>query len=104
NRFAAAEGFTLSNGEETSLIAHRLGRAMATLLRVRENGFPRGEVIELVRDGFVPKRVVDIDELDQATRRAGIAGGTSDEMKSLVRNAAIEAYVAVLTEIESPAP
>jgi hypothetical protein len=104
NRFAAAEGFALSNGEETSLAAHRLGRAMATLLRLRENGFPRGEVIELVRDGFMPKRAVDIDDIDQATRRAGIAGGTSDELKGLARNAAIESYVAVLTEIESLAP
>ncbi len=104
NRFAAAEGFALSNGEETSLAAHRLGRAIATLLRLRENGFPRGEVIELVRDGFMPTRAVDIDDIDQATRRAGIAGGTSDELKGLARNAAIEAYVAVLTEIESLAP
>ncbi|HEX7679469.1 MAG TPA: PD-(D/E)XK nuclease family protein [Thermoanaerobaculia bacterium] len=104
NRFAAAEGFALSNGEETSLAAHRLGRAMATLLRLRENGFPRGEVIELVRDGFMPKRAVDIDDIDQATRRAGIAGGTSDELKGLARNAAIEAYVALLIEIESFAP
>ena len=104
NRFAAAEGFALSNGDETSLAAHRLGRAMATLLRLRENGFPRGEVIELVRDGFMPKRAVDIDDIDQATRRAGIAGGTSDELKGLARNAAIEAYVVVLAEIESLAP
>ena len=104
NRFAAAEGFTLSTGEETPLVAHRLGRAMATLLRLRENGFPRGEVIELVRDGFMPRRAVNIDEIDAATRRAGIAGGTSGELKALARNAAIEAYVDVLAEIESLAP
>jgi len=104
NRFAAAEGFALSTADETSLAAHRLGRAMATLLRLRENGFPRGEVIELVRDGFMPRRVIDIDDIDQATRRAGIAGGTSGELKGLARNAALEAYVAVLTEIESLAP
>jgi|GEM_PF-471393 len=104
NRFAAAEGFALSTGDETSLVAHRLGRAMATLLRLRENGFPRGEVIELVRDGFMPKRNLNIDEVDAATRRAGVAGGASSELKALARNAAIEAYVDVLAEIEALAP
>jgi RecB family exonuclease len=104
NRFAAAEGFALSTGEETPLVAHRLVRAMATLLRLRENGFPRGEVIELVRDGFMPKREINIDEIDAATRRAGVAGGTSSELKALARNAAIEAYVDVLGEIEALAP
>ena len=104
NRFAATEGFALSTGEETPLVAHRLGRGMATLLRLRENGFPRGEVIELLRDGFVPKRSIDIDEIDLATRRAGIAGGTSEELKPLTRNSAIAAYVAVVEELESVAP
>jgi RecB family exonuclease len=104
NRFAAAEGFAFSTGEETALVAHRLGRAMATLLRLRENGFPRGEVIELVRDGFLPRRSINIDEIDAATRRAGVAGGTSSELKALARNAAIEAYVDVLAEIEVLAP
>jgi len=104
NRFAAAEGFALSTSDETPLVAHRLGRATATLLRLRENGFPRGEVIELVRDGFLPKRTINIDEIDAATRRAGVAGGTSSELKALARNAAIEAYVDVLAEIETLAP
>jgi len=104
NRFAAAEGFALSTVEETPLVAHRLGRAMATLLRLRENGFPRGEVIELLRDGFEPKRPVNINEIDLATRRAGIAGGTSVELKPLARSASTDAYVAVLAEIETLAP
>jgi RecB family exonuclease len=104
NRFAAAEGFTLSTGEETPLVAHRLGRAIATLLHLREDGFPRGEVIELVRAGFEPKRPVIIDEVDLATRRAGIAGGTSEELQALARNSAIAAYLDVVEEIESLAP
>ncbi|HSY52223.1 MAG TPA: PD-(D/E)XK nuclease family protein, partial [Thermoanaerobaculia bacterium] len=104
NRFAAAEGFTLSTGEETPLAAHRLGRAITTLLRLREDGFPRGEVIELVRDGFEPKRPVNIDEIELATRRAGIAGGTSEELKALARNSAVAAYLAVVAEVESLAP
>src|SRR5438270_2298058 len=104
NRFAAAEGFALSTNDETPLVAHRLGRAIATLLRLRENGFPRGDVIELLRGGFNSKRSVNIDEIDMATRRFGIAGGTSEELKPIARHSAIDAYVAVLAEIEPLAP
>ncbi|HEV7571857.1 MAG TPA: hypothetical protein VGQ21_10205, partial [Thermoanaerobaculia bacterium] len=104
NRFAAAEGFAISTVDETPLVAHRLGRAIATLLRLRENGFPRGDVIELLRGGFVSKRALNIDEIDMATRRYGIAGGTSEELKPIARNAAVDAYVAVLAEIEPLAP
>ena len=104
NRFAAAEGFALSTNEETPLVAHRLGRAIATLLRLRENGFPRGDVIELLRGGFVSKRAFNIDEIDMATRRYGIAGGTREELKSISRNAAVDAYVAVLAELDPLAP
>jgi RecB family exonuclease len=104
NRFAAAEGFAISTTDDTPLVAHRLGRAIATLLRLRENGFPRGDVIELLRGGFISKRVFDIDEIDMATRRYGIAGGTSKELEPISRNAAVDAYVAVLAEIEPLAP
>ncbi|MGA8810604.1 MAG: PD-(D/E)XK nuclease family protein [Thermoanaerobaculia bacterium] len=104
NRFAAAEGFAISAADEMPLVAHRLGRAIATLLRLRENGFPRGDVIELLRGGFVSKRAINIDEIDMATRRYGIAGGTSKELEPISRNAAVDAYVAVLAEIEPLAP
>jgi len=104
NRFAAAEGFSLSTNDETPLVAHRLGRAIVTLLRLRENGFPRGDVIELLRGGFVSKRAFNIDEIDMATRRFGIAGGDVEELKSISRNAAVDAYVAVLAEVEALAP
>src|SRR4051794_30667375 len=104
NRFAAAEGFAISTTDDTPLVAHRLGRAIATLLRLRENGFPRGDVIELLRGGFISKRAFDIDEIDMATRRYGIAGGTSKELERISRNAAVDAYVAVLAEIEPLAP
>jgi RecB family exonuclease len=104
NRFAAAERFILSTGEETPLVAHRLGRAITTLLRLREAGFPRGEVIELLRDGFETKRPVDVDEIDLATRRAGIAGGTSEELNALARNSAIASYLTVVTEVEALTP
>jgi RecB family exonuclease len=104
NRFAAEEGFALTSTSETPLAAHRLGRALTNLLRLRESNFARGEVIELLRDGFEPTQAIDIDAIDLATRRARIAGGTSEELKPLARSAAIDAYVAVLAEIESITP
>jgi RecB family exonuclease len=104
NRFASEEGFTPSAPDKTPLAAHRLGRGLANLLRLRESNFARGEVIELLRDGFEPKVAVDIDALDLATRKARIAGGTSAELKPLVRNAAIDTYVAVVFETESITP
>jgi RecB family exonuclease len=104
HRFAFDAGFTISAAEETPLIAHRLGRAIATLLRVRENGFPRGDVVELLRDGFETQRPIDIDAIDAATRRAGIAGGTHEELKALSRNSAVDSYLEALRAIESFAP
>ena len=104
NRFASEEGFAPSTPDKTPLAAHRLGRGIANLLRLRESNFARGEVIELLRDGFEPKIAVDIDALDLATRRARIAGGTSEELKPLARNAAIDNYVAVVAEVEGITP
>jgi len=104
NRFAGEEGFAPSTPDKTPLAAHRLGRGIANLLRLRESNFARGEVIELLRDGFEPKVAVDIDSLDLATRKARIAGGTSEELKPLARNAAINAYVAVVAEVEGITP
>ncbi|HXH93100.1 MAG TPA: PD-(D/E)XK nuclease family protein, partial [Thermoanaerobaculia bacterium] len=104
NRFAGEEGFAPSAPDKTPLAAHRLGRGIANLLRLRESNFARGEVIELLRDGFEPKVAVDIDALDLATRKARIAGGTSEELKPLARNAAIDSYVAVVAEVEGITP
>ena len=69
HRFAAEHGFTTTAEETTPLIAQRIGRGVATLLRLREDDFPRTAVIELLRDGFQPKRRVKIDDVDLATRR-----------------------------------
>ncbi|HEY2324461.1 MAG TPA: hypothetical protein VGJ82_16495, partial [Thermoanaerobaculia bacterium] len=70
--------FPLSRAEETPLLAHRLGRAIASLLRIRERGFPRGEVLELVRDGLKVERKVNADAFDRETRSKRVAGGTSE--------------------------
>jgi ATP-dependent helicase/DNAse subunit B len=100
NRFAAERGFTTTLGEEVPLPAHRLGRGIVSLLRIRERGFIRGEVLELLRDGFEPQRRVKIDELDVATRRARIAGGTTAELATVQRRAFIDDYLAVVGELE----
>ncbi|HEX8253366.1 MAG TPA: hypothetical protein VF846_09480, partial [Thermoanaerobaculia bacterium] len=76
NRFAEEHGFRTTNGDELPLNAHRVGRGATTLLRLRERGFLRGEVLELVRDGLHIRTRIDVDDVDAATRRARIAGGT----------------------------
>ncbi|MCU1229379.1 MAG: hypothetical protein JWO97_2263 [Acidobacteria bacterium] len=100
NRFAAERGFTTTLGEEIPLTAHRLGRGLVSLLRLRERGFIRGEVLELLRDGFEPRRRVKIDDLDVATRRARIAGGTVKELAAVQRRPFIDDYLDIVAELE----
>jgi hypothetical protein len=101
NRFAAEHGFRTTLADETPLGAHRIGRAAITLLRLREHGFPRAEVLELVRGGLHLRTAIDVDAADAATRRARIAGGTSEELRP-VRNRAriIDDYIALVAELE----
>src|SRR3954451_37855 len=102
NRFAAARGFGTTFAEETPLIAHRIGRAIVSLLRIRERGFPRAEVLELVRDGLRTKTRIDVDKAAAETRRFRIAAGTSAELRLVRRNShAIDDYISVVAEIES---
>jgi hypothetical protein len=101
NRFAAEFGFATTLVEETPLSAHRIGRAGSTLLRLRDRGFPRGEVLELVRDGLHLRTRIDVDDVDPATRRARIAGGTSGELAPLRnRSRSLDAYIALVAELE----
>jgi hypothetical protein len=102
NRFAEEHGFRTSLGDEIPLAAHRIGRGAMTLLRLREHGFLRGEVLELLRDGLHVKTRIPIDETDAATRRARIAGGTSEELRTMrTRSSVIEGYIDVVSELES---
>jgi hypothetical protein len=102
NRFAAAHGFATTFAEETPLIAQRIGRAMVNLLRIRERGFPRAEVLELIRDGLVTKTWLQIDDVDAETRRARIAAGTAAELRLVRRNSrSVERYIDVVAELES---
>jgi PD-(D/E)XK nuclease superfamily len=101
NRFAAEFGFTTTLAEELPLHAHRLGRAALTLLRLRERGFPRADVLELVRDGLHLRTRLNVDDVDAATRRARVAGGTSEELRVLRnRSQLIDDYIALVAELE----
>ncbi|HYU27292.1 MAG TPA: hypothetical protein VEO74_18920, partial [Thermoanaerobaculia bacterium] len=104
NRFATELGFATTATTATPLLAHRLGRGLATILRLRDRGFPRGDVFELLRDGFTPRRRMKIDDVDLATRRARVAGGTASELQNVARKPMLEDYVAVVAEIEQIAP
>lgn len=101
-RFSRELGFATSAGVETPLVGHRIGRGIVTLLRLRERGFPRADVLELVRDGLKTKVRIDADETDVETRRARIAGGTSEELRTVRRkNRTLDDYVALVAELES---
>lgn len=101
NRFAEEHGFRTTFDDETPLAAHRIGRAAITLLRLREHGFPRAEVLELVRGGLHVRTQIDVDEADAATRRARIAGGTSAELRPVHNRARIlDAYIDLVAELE----
>jgi RecB family exonuclease len=102
HRFADEQGFRTSLADEIPLSAHRIGRGVMTLLRLRERGFLRGEVLELLRDGLHVKTRLAIDEADAATRRARIAGGTSEELRKMrTRPGVIEDYIEVVAELEA---
>ena len=99
HRFAADYGFSITSGESIPLAAHRIGRALLTLLHLRERSFPRAEVFGLLRDGWRTERHIAIDALDDATRRANIACGDSDAVRSRAAD-----YADILAEIEPLAP
>ena len=101
NRFAEEHGFATTMSDEIPLAAHRVGRGAVTLVRLRERGFLRGEVLELVRDGLRVTTRFDVDALDAATRRARVAGGTSDELRPLKnRSRELDQYIALVEELE----
>jgi len=100
-RFAAQHGFALSTGGEVPLTAQRIGRALATLLRLRERGYLRGDVIELLRDGLRTTTRIDVDAADLRTRERRISGGSSEELLRLNRRPPLlEAYIAIVAELE----
>jgi RecB family exonuclease len=102
NRHAEEHGFRTTLADEIPLSAHRIGRGAMTLLRLRERGFLRAEVLELLRDGLHVKTSIGIDAVDAATRRGRIAGGTSEELRTMrKRPPIIEDYISVVAELEA---
>ena len=101
NRAAAEHGFSTTAAAELPLRAHRIGRAVATLLRLRERGFPRGEVFELLRDGLRTQQRIELDRADLETRKARIAGGTSTELQPLSKRPIVDDYIAIVAELEA---
>lgn len=101
HRFAGEHGFRTTLADEIPLTAHRIGRGALTLLRLRDRGFPRTEVLELVRDGLHVKTRVHVDDVDAATRKMRVAGGTSDELRNLRgKNSSVDEYLTLLAELE----
>lgn len=102
HRFAHEYGFTTTLSEELPLPAHRIGRGALTLLRLHDRGFPRSEVLGLLRDGFRAQTRIDVNDADAATRRARIAGGTSEELRRMRnRSRVIDDYIALVAELEA---
>ncbi|MGZ8867860.1 MAG: PD-(D/E)XK nuclease family protein, partial [Thermoanaerobaculia bacterium] len=100
-RFAREHGFSFSTRPALPLIAHRIGRAVVTLLSLRERDFPRGEVLELVRSGLRTLTRINPDKADYETRRAMIAGGRSASLEHRASTSlAIRDYVALVSELE----
>ena len=100
-RFAAASGFTTGSAPAIPLTAHRIGRAIASMLRIRDRGFPRGEVIEILRAGFRTRRPIRLDAVDVATRKAWVAAGTSDDLRARTFDSpVVDDYVSALDDLE----
>ena len=101
-RFGRAHGFRFSMRETSPLIAHRIGRGVVTLLKLRERDFPRGDVLELVRSGLRTKARVNADKADAETRRALIAGGRSNTLEKRAGSSyVLQDYVALVRELEA---
>jgi hypothetical protein len=101
-RFARQHGFATTLADELPLMAHRIGRGVVTLLRLAERGFPRADVLELVRDGLRTRTQLNADNVDAATRRARVAGGTTAELAPFRnhRVAEVDTYLTLVAELE----
>ena len=104
DRYATANGFSTTATCTTPLVAHRIGRGVSTILRLRDRNFPRSSILDLLRDGFRARRNVDIDALDLETRRAKIAGGPSKSLQHAATRPAISDYLSIVEDLEALVP
>jgi len=100
-RFGGEHGFAISARNDLALSAQRIGRGVCTILRLRERNFPRSDIVDILRDGYVPRSSVRVDAIDMATRKARISGGPSAGIRNPKESAAIEEYRAVVAELEA---
>jgi ATP-dependent helicase/DNAse subunit B len=101
-RFARAWNFTVSAPVIVPLTAHRIGRALTLLVRLRERDFPRSDVLEIVRAGLRTATSINADKADLETRQAQIAGGSSAVLKMRSnRSYAVGDYIALVEELET---
>lgn len=102
HRFASESGFTPSAPLESPLVAHRIGRAVAMLLRLRERDFPRSEILEIARSGLRVESRINADKADVETRRVFIAGGSSATLRTRkTDNFAVNDYISLVAELEA---
>jgi RecB family exonuclease len=101
-RFAGQQGFATTLDDECPLTAHRIGRGVVTLLRLAERGFPRTDVLELVRDGLRTKTALDVDGVDAAARKARVAGGTTADLAPFRNHRVreVDTYLTLVAELE----
>ena len=100
-RFAGEYGFRFEVDSAKSLASQRIGRALVTLLQLRDDNFPRHAVFELVRDGFRAKTKISVDQADRQTRQARIAGGTVEELRQVrTKSLAVGDYIELVGELE----
>jgi len=100
-RFARESGFSTTSAPSIPLVAHRIGRAIAMLLGIRDRDFPRSEVLEIVRGGLEVKTRINVDRADADTRAASIAGGPSAALRNRTfRSLPVADYIELVAELE----
>jgi RecB family exonuclease len=100
-RFSRQAGFAVSTGAGTPLLAHRFGRTLAMLMRLRDRDFPRADVLEISRSGLRLHTKINSDKADLETRRATIAGGRSGPIRDRAGSSLVLAdYASLVEELE----
>ncbi|HSP35377.1 MAG TPA: PD-(D/E)XK nuclease family protein, partial [Thermoanaerobaculia bacterium] len=103
-RFSREVGFAVTATVPQSLASHRFGRAVISLVRLREQNFPRGEVLEIVRSGLDLATRINADRADSDTRYESVAGGRSADLqqrKFRPASLAIPDYIDAVAELEA---
>ncbi len=102
DRFARELGFAVRESVPQALSAHRFGRAVIALVRLREQNFPRSEVLEIVRSGLRLTTRINADKADADTRYETVAGGRSADLRQRAfKSPVINDYIETVAELET---